>query len=83
MRTVKELYEKYKGFKARGIRECEGTVGTIVGYNKSIGMLIAEYKSNGGWDEFLESDIMPDYVAANSKIITFLYILEEYIIYES
>ena len=83
MRTVKELYKKYRGFKARGIEDCTGIIGVIVGYNEVIDMLIAEYESDGGWDTFAESDIIPDYVAANGKIITFLYILEEDIIYES
>ena len=77
------MYEKYRGFKVRGIEDCTGIIGVIVGYNEVIDMLIAEYESDGGWDQFAESDIIPDYVASNGKIITFLYILEEDIIYES
>ena len=75
MKTVKGLYEKYKGFKAYAC----GFDGVIVGYREDAGFLIAERKCTGGWDCLDETDILPNYVDTGS-ITTFAYISESEII---
>ncbi len=75
MGTVKELYEKYKGFKAYAC----GFDGVIVGYSEDAGFLIAERKGTGGWNCLDETDILPNYVDTGG-VTTFAYISESEII---
>lgn len=75
MKTVKELYEKYKGFKAYAC----GFDGVIVGYREDAGFLIAARNGDGGWYDLDEPDILPNYVNTGG-ITTFAYISESQII---
>lgn len=75
MRTVKELYEKYKGFSAYAC----GFDCVIVGYREDAGFLIAARKGYGGWYDLDEPDILPNYVDTGG-ITTFSYISESQII---
>ena len=78
METIKELYEKYKGFNAY---YC-GFSGVIVGYREDAGRLIAACNGTGGWYDLDEQDILPEYVD-NGEITTFSYVSESQIIHKS
>ena len=79
MKTVKELYEKYKGFKAYAGGIDGGFDGVIVGYREDDGVLIAARNGDGGWYDLDEPDILPNYVDTGG-ITTFAYISESEII---